>query len=92
MHTMMICGEVNLASIAEERDLIVRQIAGMLDHPNVYMGGPSSSSLRTATGIVGMLERSHRLVQTTCDHSDYGSYREHGVCCPRCGLKIREAE
>jgi hypothetical protein len=77
---------------AEERDLIVQQIAGILDHPSVYMGGPSHHSLRTARGIVNMLERSQRLVPTTCDHSNYGSYKQHGVFCPRCGLKIREAE
>ena len=78
--------------LAEERDLIISQIARMLDHPSVYMGSPSSPSLRTARGIVDMLERSQRLFSTACDHSDYGSYQEHGIYCPRCGLQIRQAE
>ena len=76
----------------DERALVIAQIAGSLDFPSVYMGGPSHHSLRTARGIVDMLERSQRLVPTTCDHSAYGSYKEHGVFCPRCGMKIREAE
>ena len=76
--------------LAEERDLIVRQIARVLDFPSVFMGGPSRPSLRKAKDIVDMLEHSRRLVATTCDHSDYGSYREHGIYCPRCGLQIRE--
>ena len=76
--------------LAEERDLVINQIAGMLDHPSVYMGGPSIPNLRKAKAIVDMLERSQRLVATTCDHSDYGSYTEHGIYCPRCGLTVKE--
>jgi hypothetical protein len=76
----------------DERALVIAQIAGSLDFPSVYMGGPSIPNLRKAKDIVDMLERSQRLVATTCDHSDYGSYREHGIYCPRCGLQIREPE
>ena len=76
--------------LTEERDLVIAQIAGSLDFPNVFMGGPSRPSLRKAKDIVDMLEHSRRLVATTCDHSDYGSYREHGIYCPRCGLQIME--
>ena len=76
--------------LTEERDLVIAQIAGSLDFPSVFMGGPSRPSLRKAKAIVDMLERSQRLVATTCDHSDYGNYREHGIYCPRCGLRIME--
>ena len=76
----------------DERALIIAQIAGSLDYPSVFMGGPSIPNLRKAKDIVDMLERSQRLVATTCDHSDYGSYREHGIYCPRCGLTIKEPE
>ena len=72
--------------LTEERNLVIAQIAGLLDFPNVFMGGPSRPNLRKAKDIVDMLEHSQRLVATTCDHSDYGSYREHGIYCPRCGL------
>jgi len=76
----------------DERALVIAQIAGSLDFPSVFMGGPSIPNLRKAKDIVDMLERSQRLVATTCDHSDYGSYREHGIYCPRCGLTIKEPE
>ena len=76
----------------DERALVIAQIAGSLDYPSVFMGGPSIPNLRKAKDIVDMLERSQRLVATTCDHSDYGSYREHGIYCRRCGLKIKEPE
>ena len=78
--------------LTEERNLVIAQIAGLLDFPSVFMGGPSRPNLRKAKDIVDMLERSQRLVSTTCDHSDYGSYREHGIYCPRCELQIREPE
>ena len=74
----------------DERALVIAQIAGYLDFPSVFMGGPSRPSLRKAKDIVDILERGRRLVATTCDHSDYGSYREHGIYCPRCGLQIME--
>ena len=75
-----------------ERDLIINHIAGQLDMPSLYMGGPSQQSKRRAERIVEWLEYSHRLVPTACDHSDYVSYHENGIYCPRCILKIKEVE
>jgi hypothetical protein len=76
----------------DERDLIINAIAGQLDMPSLYMSGPSQQSKRRAERIVEWLEHSQRLVTTTCDHSDYVSYRENGIYCPRCNLKIKEIE
>jgi hypothetical protein len=75
-----------------ERDLIIDAIAGQLDMPSLYMSGPSQQSKRKAERIVEWLEHSQRLVTTTCDHSDYVSYRENGIYCPRCSLTIKEIE
>jgi hypothetical protein len=77
---------------AEERDLIILTIARQLDMPSLYPGGPSQQSRRRAERIVEWLEYSQRLVPTACDHSDYVSYHENGIYCPRCILKIKEAE
>ena len=76
----------------DERDLIIDAIAGQLDMPSLYMSGPSQQSKRRAERIVEWLEHSQRLVSTTCDHRDYVSYRENGIYCPRCSLKIKEEE
>ena len=40
------------------RDPVVVSIAHILDHPSVYMGGPSQQSLRKAQRIVAYLEES----------------------------------
>jgi hypothetical protein len=38
-----------------EKYIMRQQIASILDHPSVYMGGPSANSVRKAIGIVEML-------------------------------------
>ena len=37
-------------------EVVQSYIAGILDYPNVYMGGPSQRSLHLAGKIVGMLQ------------------------------------
>ena len=73
----------------EERLLVQREIAGFLDLPSVYMGGASKSSMRKAGAIIELLERSKRLVPSTCDHSAWLDYKIHGACCPDCGTDLR---
>ena len=73
-----------------ERLLIQRGIAATIDHPSVYMGGPSRDSLRKAAAIIEVLERAGRLVPATCDHSAWRSAKEHGTCCPTCGLNVEK--
>ena len=44
--------------------LALRQtIAGVLDHPSVYMGGPSRQNLRKADQIIECLRRDPRLME-----------------------------
>lgn len=44
--------------------LALRQtIAGVLDHPSVYMGGPSRQHLRKADQIIECLRRDPRLME-----------------------------
>lgn len=44
--------------------LALRQtIAGVLDHPSVYMGGPSRQHLRKADQIIECLRRDPRLIE-----------------------------
>jgi hypothetical protein len=40
-----------------EKYLLRQTIAASLDHPSVYMGGPSLQSVRKAIRIIEMLER-----------------------------------
>jgi DnaJ-class molecular chaperone len=37
-------------------DLLVKYFAGMLDHPSVYMGGPSQGNLKRAKRLVEFLQ------------------------------------
>lgn len=39
-------------------------IAGLLDFPSVYMGGPSHASMSKAIGIIRMLEDSYHIEPT----------------------------
>lgn len=73
---------------AEELLLVKRQIAGILDHPSVYMGGPSAQSMKKAEQIISCLESGHRLHSTKCAHGTWRSYREHGTFCPTCGTDL----
>lgn len=68
-----------------ERLLVQRQIASIIDHPSVFMGGPSRQSMQKADRIIAALERGERIVSTTCDHDGWMTYRMHGTYCPDCG-------
>lgn len=47
---------------------ILRQsIASMLDHPSVYMGGPSQQAIRKAIKIVEFLSQNYKIEPTTED-------------------------
>jgi hypothetical protein len=37
------------------REELIHRIAALLDHPSVFMGGPSKQNLRKAAAIVEML-------------------------------------
>ena len=71
--------------LAEEREYVRRVIAGALDYPSVYMGGPSQNNLRRAGRIMDELERQGRLVTTQCAHDAYDA-AVHGIACPACGM------
>jgi hypothetical protein len=73
-----------------EQLLVQRGIAIILDAPSVYMGGPSSMSLRKAKAIVDMLIGQQRLVATTCDHSAWRGYKKDGTACWVCGTILRD--
>lgn len=71
----------------EEREYVRREIALILDHPSVYMGGPSQNNLRRADRIMDALERGGRLVPTTCTHDAYDE-AINGIACPSCGMHM----
>jgi hypothetical protein len=49
---------------AYDPQLALRQtIAGILDHPSVYMGGPSQQNLRRADRVIAALRADTRLMQ-----------------------------
>lgn len=76
----------------DERRIVQRRIASILDHPSVYMGGPSPNSMRKADMIIASLESSHRLHATKCGHATWVDYKQHGTHCPTCGMQCHEAE
>lgn len=39
-----------------KREVLQREIAAILDHPSVFMGGPSRQSLKTAGRVLQHLE------------------------------------
>ena len=43
--------------VQSEPSELVLGIAGVLDHPSIYMGGPSQRSIRLAGEVVGYLRR-----------------------------------
>ena len=75
---------------SNERLTVQRVIASILDHPSVYMGGPSPRSLKLADSILVYLERSKRLNATACDHSGWTDYKQHGASCPVCNTIFPE--
>jgi DnaJ-class molecular chaperone len=38
-------------------EILCRKIASMIDHPSVYMGGPSPGSMKKAQRIIDMLKK-----------------------------------
>lgn len=49
-------------SISEEDvEKIIFNVASILDHPSVYMGGPSHGNMRRAKTILGYLERNYEV-------------------------------
>lgn len=75
----------------DERVLVRRRIASIIDHPSVYMGGPSRRALGLAEAIITSLEIGQRLVTTSCDHRGWTTWKMHGAYCPHCGTRIHEA-
>ena len=75
-----------------DKELVTRHIANILDHPSVYMGGPSANSLRKAERIVKYLEDSKRLKDSECTHEGYVNYKLHGTYCPICGQNFKKEE
>lgn len=71
--------------LPEEREYVRRTIASVIDHPSVYMGGPSQNSIRVAGRIMDELDRQGRLCSTTCTHDEYAGWDQHGRACPACG-------
>jgi hypothetical protein len=76
----------------DEREYVRRVIAGCIDYPSVYMGGPSQNSLRIAGRIMDALDRGGRLQPASCDHGEWSSSREHGTHCPTCGMQCHEVQ
>ncbi len=74
----------------EERLIVQRGIACILDYPSVYMGGPSHNALSKADKIIAHLENSHRLHATKCGHATWVDYKQHGTHCPTCGMHCRD--
>ncbi len=77
-----------------ERLLAQRGIAAILDHPSVYMGGPSQNSMRKANSIIDALLAAKRLVSTTCDHHAWAEsttpIRHRGIYCPACNTILTQ--
>lgn len=74
-----------------DKDLTITIIASMLDHPSVYMGGPSQNSLRKAKKIVDYLIESKRWIDSQCTHESYQNFKTNGHYCPNCNQKIYES-
>ena len=52
---------------AVERERIVGLMAAMMDHPSVFMGGPSQQSLRRAERTLRMLEDYYIITEKPLD-------------------------
>ena len=73
-----------------DKYVLRQRIASRLDHPSVYMGGPSPTSLRKAGHILDALDRAGRLVPTTCTHDEWDE-SHHGIACPACGMHMTKS-
>jgi hypothetical protein len=84
--------------------LALRQtIAGVLDHPSVYMGGPSRQHLRKADQIIECLRRDPRLMEALRagmetpagydphDHT-HAAYMRAQETCPQCSGSRRTSD
>lgn len=76
---------------AEERRLIQRQIAAIIDLPSLFMGGPSRGSMEKASRIIDELVRGKRLEPSSCTHEGWTDHTTHGIYCPDCGKKMQVA-
>lgn len=74
---------------ATERLLVQRIIAGIIDSPSVYMGGPRHQAMKKAERIIQQLEIGDRLFSTVCDHHAWMTFRMHGIYCPDCYTIIK---
>ena len=54
----------------KSRDPVVCGIASILDHPSLYMGGPSHQSLRKAKRIVAYLEEAGLIAKRHSSDAD----------------------
>ena len=68
--------------------LVQRQIASIIDHPSVFMGGPSRNSMNKADRVIVALENSFRITGSRCGHGAWLDYRTHGTHCPTCGMQV----
>lgn len=59
-----------------EKYILRQQIAAILDHPSVYMGGPSGNSVRRAISIVEHLLREYDVTPRDIIKSDAERVRE----------------
>ena len=59
-----------------DKYLLAQHIAGILDHPSVYMGGPSDNSVRRAIRIVDMLVANYSVVPGERQRKDAARVRE----------------
>jgi hypothetical protein len=54
-----------------EREKLQRQIASILDHPFVFMGGPSQQNMHKAERIIQHLAKSKMLLTALADEEDH---------------------
>ena len=50
-----------------EREKLQREIASILDHPSVFMGGPSQHNLRKAERVLEHMAKSMKLLTALAD-------------------------
>ena len=74
----------------EESEYVQRVIAGIIDLPSLYMGGPSADSMRKAAAIMDTLDASYRLIPTACTHDAWDD--TIGTSCPTCGMIMNKSD
>lgn len=79
-----------------ERLLVQRGNAAIIDHPSLYMGGPSRNSMRKANSVIDALLAAKRLVSTTCDHQAWVKsttpIHHRGIYCPACNTILTQEQ